>query len=46
VNQPVEKDAAAQFNRVILELAQRVANEPERPQWKATSFFRRFAGKS
>jgi Zn-dependent M28 family amino/carboxypeptidase len=46
LNQPVDKDAAAQFNRVILELAQRVANEPERPQWKATSFFRRFAGKS
>ena len=46
VNQPVDKDAAAQFNRVILELAQRVANDADRPQWKPASFFRRFAGKS
>jgi Zn-dependent M28 family amino/carboxypeptidase len=43
LNQPVDKDAAAQFNRVILELAERVANDPARPQWKPASFFRRFA---
>jgi len=42
-NQPVDLEAAAQFNRVILTLAERVANQPARPQWKPDSFFRRFA---
>jgi len=44
LNQPVDKTAAAQFNQIILALAERVANESARPQWKADSFFRRFAG--
>jgi hypothetical protein len=44
LNQPVDKTAAAQFNQIILTLLQRVANEANRPQWKADSFFRRFAG--
>ncbi len=43
VKQPVDLVAAAQFNQIILELAERVANEPGRPQWKKESFFRRFA---
>ena len=43
LNQPVDKAAAAQFNQIILALAERVANQPGRPQWKADSFFRRFA---
>lgn len=42
-NQPVDKAAAAQFNDVILKLAVRTANAPERPRWRETSFFRRFA---
>jgi hypothetical protein len=46
LNQPVDKAAAAQFNRIILTLAERVANASERPQWKADSFFRRFAAGS
>ena len=43
LNQPVDRAAAALFNRVILSLLERVANEPARPQWKDDSFFRRFA---
>ena len=43
LNQPVDTDAAAQFNEIILHLAERVANASAKPQWKADSFFRRFA---
>ena len=43
LNQPVDKQAAAQFNRILLELGTRVANEKDRPKWKEGSFFRRFA---
>jgi len=46
LKQPVDKTAAAEFNEIILKLAERVANAAERPQWKADSFFRRFAGGS
>jgi hypothetical protein len=44
LNQPVDKAAAAQFDDIILNLAERVANEPSRPRWNPDSFFRRFAG--
>lgn len=40
--QPVDA-AAAQFNHILLQLAERVANANERPRWNADSFFRRFA---
>jgi Zn-dependent M28 family amino/carboxypeptidase len=43
LDQPVDKAAAAEFNHIILELAARVANDPNRPQWNKDSFFRRFA---
>ncbi len=43
VNQPVDLVAAARFNQLLLSLTERVADAPARPQWKATSFFRRFA---
>ena len=43
VNQPVDKNAAALFDRVIMTLLQDVANDPRRPTWNADSFFRRFA---
>ncbi len=46
LNQPVDKTAAAEFNEIILKLAERVANASERPQWKPDSFFRRFASGS
>ncbi len=42
-NQPVDLEAAAQFNHIILKLAERVADAPGRPAWNASSFFRRFA---
>ena len=43
INQPVDLVAAARFNQLLLDLTERVANAPTRPQWKETSFFRRFA---
>jgi Zn-dependent M28 family amino/carboxypeptidase len=43
LKQPVDTASAAQFNRVIFGLLQRVADAPSRPQWKQDSFFRRFA---
>jgi Zn-dependent M28 family amino/carboxypeptidase len=43
LNQPVDKAAAARFNEIILTLTERIANADSRPQWKSTSFFRRFA---
>jgi len=42
LNQPVDREAAAQFDRVILGLLERVADDPARPQWKPDSFFKRF----
>lgn len=43
LNQPVDKTAAAQFNRILLDLGERVANARVRPHWNPDSFFRRFA---
>ncbi len=41
--QPVDKQAAATFDRVVAKLLERVANRDDRPRWKDTSFFKRFA---
>jgi Zn-dependent M28 family amino/carboxypeptidase len=41
--QPVDLAAAAQFNSILKDLAVRVADAPQAPQWNAKSFFRRFA---
>jgi hypothetical protein len=43
LNQPVDKAAAALFDRVILKLVERVADDAARPHWYPDSFFRRFA---
>jgi len=43
LNQPVDKTAAAQFNRILLDVAERVANAADRPHWNQNSFFKRFA---
>lgn len=43
VRQPVDLAAAATLNKVILTLAETVANHPERPRWNSNSFFRRYA---
>lgn len=43
LKQPVDKEAAAKFDRVIAVLLERVANDPARPTWNQDSFFKRFA---
>jgi Zn-dependent M28 family amino/carboxypeptidase len=43
LNQPVDKTAAAKYNRIMLDLGMRVANAATRPHWNADSFFKRFA---
>jgi len=40
---PVDKAAAARFDRILEMLALRVADAKARPAWEPTSFFRRFA---
>ena len=46
LNQPVDAAAAAQFDRIILSLLERVADAADRPHWNNDSFFKRFAEKS
>jgi hypothetical protein len=41
--QPVDKQAAGQFDVLVAKLLERVANRETRPRWKETSFFNRFA---
>ena len=43
LDQPVDKEAAVQFTRMLLDLCVEIANAPERPRWKPESFFARFA---
>lgn len=43
LNQPVDKAAAGTFDRLIASLLMHIANDKERPEWKSTSFFKRFA---
>jgi hypothetical protein len=43
LTQPVDLEAAGKFNRVIMTLLRRVADDPARPTWNADSFFKRFA---
>jgi Zn-dependent M28 family amino/carboxypeptidase len=43
LSQPVDLDAAATFDRVIVGLLLRVADAPARPHWNDSSFFKRFA---
>jgi hypothetical protein len=42
LNQPIDRDAAAAFNRLYLRVVEEVANRSTRPQWNPDSFFRRF----
>ena len=42
LNQPVDKPAAAKYNRLMLDLGMRVADANARPHWNADSFFKRF----
>ena len=43
LQQKVDVDAAAAFDRVIEALLRRVADDPSRPTWNDASFFKRFA---
>lgn len=43
LQQPINFQAAADFNRAYLRIVQAVANRNERPHWHQDSFFRRFA---
>ena len=43
LDQPVDLAAAGKYEDIIRQLMVRVANNPQRPQWKPESFFRRFA---
>jgi Zn-dependent M28 family amino/carboxypeptidase len=43
LDQPVDMSAAARYEDVIRGLLLRVADEQDHPQWKADSFFRRYA---
>jgi hypothetical protein len=43
LNQPVDAESAAKFDRIIFGLMKRVADDPGRPHWKDDSFFKRFA---
>ena len=42
LTQPVDYAAAAQYTSFIAALATEVANDPKRPHYLATSFFKRF----
>jgi len=42
LNQPVDLAAAGKFEDIVEGLAVKVANDPQRPEWKSDSFFRRF----
>jgi len=41
--QPTDLAAAAKFDKLMLQLVERVANSSEKPRWKPDSYFRRFA---
>jgi hypothetical protein len=45
LSQPVNLEAAAKFNRVIMALLRRVADDAARPTWNTDSFFKRFAAR-
>ncbi|HZI08970.1 MAG TPA: M28 family metallopeptidase [Myxococcus sp.] len=42
LSQPLDKEGAAKFVRLLADLARAVADAPERPRWNGDSFFRRF----
>jgi Zn-dependent M28 family amino/carboxypeptidase len=42
LQQPVDKHAAAQFNVLLEQVVERIADNSARPTWKPDSFFRRF----
>jgi Zn-dependent M28 family amino/carboxypeptidase len=45
LDQPVDKPAAGSFDALMAKLLERIADRDERPRWKDTSFFKRFAAR-
>jgi Zn-dependent M28 family amino/carboxypeptidase len=43
ISQPLDKQAAVDFNRLYLKVVEAVANRATRPSWNSDSFFKRFA---
>jgi Zn-dependent M28 family amino/carboxypeptidase len=43
ISQPIDKQAAVDFNRLYLKVVEAVANRATRPSWNDSSFFKRFA---
>jgi len=43
LQQPVDREAAVAFNQLLVRLTAAVGNQPQRPQWNDSSFFKRFA---
>jgi Zn-dependent M28 family amino/carboxypeptidase len=43
LSQPLDKQAAVDFNRLYVKVVEAVANRPTRPAWNRDSFFKRFA---
>jgi Zn-dependent M28 family amino/carboxypeptidase len=41
--QPIDRQSAADFNRLYLRLVEAIADRATRPAWNANSFFKRFA---
>jgi hypothetical protein len=39
LNQPIDREAAVHFDRVLLALTARVADAPRKPEWYPESFF-------
>lgn len=46
LKQPVNLETAAKFEEFALETLLEVANDPHRPEWKSSSFFKRYAARS
>lgn len=43
ISQPVDLQAAAKYEEIIRGILTQIANEPGRPHWSESSFFRRYA---
>jgi hypothetical protein len=43
VHQPVNLDTAAKYEELMMQLLLDVANSPRRPEWKSSSFYKRYA---
>ena len=46
LDQPVDLQSAGKFEDIVEGLTVKVANNPQKPEWKSNSFFKRFAGES